>query len=54
MHITLTLFFEDEKIIVNAYSQDFAELIRQIVNCAIDYAIFKDSHHCKVEQIFIN
>lgn len=54
MNIVLTLFFEDEQVIVNAYSQDFAELIRQIVNAAIGYAAFKDVRHCKVEQIFIN
>lgn len=54
MNITLELFFEDETVIVRAYSPDFAELLRQIINTAISYAVFKDVMHCKVQQVYIN
>lgn len=54
MDITLELFFEDETVIVQAYSPDFAELLRQIINSAISYAAYKDVRHCKVQQVYIN
>lgn len=53
MNITVELFFEDETVVVRASSPDFAELLRQIINCAISNAAYKDVRHCKVQQVYI-
>lgn len=53
MDITAALQFSDETVIVRASSQDFSVVIRQLVNCAIDYAKFRDARDCEVLNVFI-
>lgn len=53
MDITVTLQFSDEDVNVRASSADFSEVIRQLVNCAIDYAKFRDVRDCEVVHVVI-